>query len=259
MLTRRGRPARSECEDQRHPTVPVPALLRRVTPVSMGSAGLKYGPTERWRGTNLGRDFCDLAWAGGPPHRGTLLEAVGEDEALAAPKKYQEVVEEISRGIWLVTRLNVLPERAHPAGSVSAVPMRQWPDGWCEPSLSRTSPPSKSRTCSSSLPAPVSEWARKSGMSSPPLRRLATTGPATVRLTADGGSQGDERVSGSRHYSSHRRRPKWCGTVRVSGRGPGHRAGRAASDGLSPVATATSAGSGWVRRLARAVWLRCGR
>jgi sirohydrochlorin cobaltochelatase len=83
-----------------------------VQPVSMGSAGLKYGPDGKVAWDEIWTSFCDLALAGGPPHRGTLLESVPAEEALAEPEKYQQVVEEIGRGIWLVTQLPVLPRFA---------------------------------------------------------------------------------------------------------------------------------------------------
>jgi hypothetical protein len=83
-----------------------------VQPVSMGSAALKYGPDGRVAWDDVWTTFCDLALAGGPPHRGTLLEPPPPEEASAEPDKYQAVVEEIGRGIWLVTGLPVLPRVA---------------------------------------------------------------------------------------------------------------------------------------------------
>lgn len=83
-----------------------------VEPVSMGSAGLKYGPDGKVAWDEIWTSFCDLALAGGPPHRGTLLEPVAAEQAFAEPEKYQQVVEEIGRGIWLVTQLPVLPRFA---------------------------------------------------------------------------------------------------------------------------------------------------
>ncbi len=83
-----------------------------VEPVSMGSAGLKYGPDGKVAWDEIWTSFCDLALAGGPPHRGTLLEPGSADACLAEPEKYQQVVEEIGRGIWLVSRLPVLPRLA---------------------------------------------------------------------------------------------------------------------------------------------------
>ncbi len=80
-----------------------------VSTVSMGSAGLKYGPDGKVAWDEIWNSFCDLALAGGPPHRGKLLEPVTAEDALREPEKYQKVAEEIGRGIWMVTRLPVLP------------------------------------------------------------------------------------------------------------------------------------------------------
>jgi hypothetical protein len=78
-----------------------------VQPVSMGSAGLKYGPDGKVQWNEMWAAFCDLAMAGGPPHKGTYLEA-GHPAAIAAhPERYQAVVDEIRRGIGLVTGLRV--------------------------------------------------------------------------------------------------------------------------------------------------------
>ena len=51
-----------------------------VQPVSMGSAGLKYGRDGRVAWNEIWGSFCDLAMAGGPPHRGTLLEPATKAE-----------------------------------------------------------------------------------------------------------------------------------------------------------------------------------
>ena len=75
-----------------------------VQPVSMGSAGLKYGPDGvAW--DQIWGSFCDLAMAGGPPHKGTFLEPGTEAEIDADFGRYDAVVEEICRGIRLATRL----------------------------------------------------------------------------------------------------------------------------------------------------------
>ncbi|WP_437187147.1 sirohydrochlorin chelatase [Planctomicrobium sp. SH668] len=79
--------------------------LDTVAPTSMGSAQLnsdEFGVVE-W--DKIWTSFCDLALAGGPPHRGKLLEAVPSYDALAQPERYAQVVEEIERGIRLVTQL----------------------------------------------------------------------------------------------------------------------------------------------------------
>jgi hypothetical protein len=51
--------------------------------------------------------FCDLAMAGGPPHKGTLLEPGSREEIAAKALRHQEVVEEICRGVRMVTDLAV--------------------------------------------------------------------------------------------------------------------------------------------------------
>jgi hypothetical protein len=84
----------------------------QVQPVSMGSAPLKFAPDGQVAWNEIWTTFCDLALAGGPPHRGTLLEPPPPEEATADPVRYQEVVAEIGRGIWLTTRLGVLPRAA---------------------------------------------------------------------------------------------------------------------------------------------------
>ena len=77
-----------------------------VQPVSMGTAGLKYGPDGKVAWNEIWGSFCDLAMAGGPPHKGTLLEPGNPEEDL---EKYREVVAEICRGIRLVTKLPAAP------------------------------------------------------------------------------------------------------------------------------------------------------
>ena len=76
-----------------------------VRPESMGSAGLRFGVDGRVAWNEIWGSFCDLAMAGGPPHKGTLLEP-GSGEAIGAEgQRYGEVVEEICRGVGLVTGL----------------------------------------------------------------------------------------------------------------------------------------------------------
>lgn len=78
-----------------------------VPPVSMGSAGLRHGSDGKVAWNEMWATFCYLAMAGGPPHRGTLL-LPGSLAAIAAdPDRYGQVVEEICRGIVMVTGLSV--------------------------------------------------------------------------------------------------------------------------------------------------------
>lgn len=77
----------------------------QVQPVSMGSAGLKFGDDGKVQWNEMWATFCDLAMAGGPPHKGKLLEPGDAAAIQAEPDPYLIVVAEICRGIRLVTDL----------------------------------------------------------------------------------------------------------------------------------------------------------
>ena len=79
-----------------------------VPPTSMGSAGLLYGPDGKVAWGQVWTTFCDLALAGGPPHRGKLLEPVAEAAVAAQPAAYSAVVAELDRAIGLTTDLAVV-------------------------------------------------------------------------------------------------------------------------------------------------------
>lgn len=76
-----------------------------IQPVSMGSAGLKYGKDGKVAWDDIWGSFCDLAMAGGPPHKGKLLEPGARDAIALQPEQYGRVVEEIRRGIQMVAYL----------------------------------------------------------------------------------------------------------------------------------------------------------
>lgn len=76
---------------------------------SMGSASLKYGADGKVLWDSIWTTFCDLALAGGPPHRGKLLEPVSEPEALSDTERYEAVVAETRRAIRLTTEFATLP------------------------------------------------------------------------------------------------------------------------------------------------------
>lgn len=76
-----------------------------VQPVPMRSAGLKFGPDGKVAWDEIWQSFCDLAMAGGPPHKGTLLEPGQPDAIAAAPERYEEVVDEICRGVTMASEL----------------------------------------------------------------------------------------------------------------------------------------------------------
>jgi sirohydrochlorin cobaltochelatase len=83
-----------------------------VQPVSMGSAGLKFGPEGRVAWDEIWGSFCDLAMAGGPPHRGTLLEPATRADIDQDPGRYRQVADELCRGIEMVTGLAAEPSLA---------------------------------------------------------------------------------------------------------------------------------------------------
>jgi hypothetical protein len=76
-----------------------------LQPVPMRSAGLKFAPDGRVAWDEMWGSFCDLAMAGGPPHKGALLGPGLEAEIDADFDRYDEVADEIGRGIRLVTGL----------------------------------------------------------------------------------------------------------------------------------------------------------
>lgn len=79
----------------------------KVSAAPMGAAALEYNDDgsvawdQRWTG------FCELALAGGAPHRGTLLEPVSPDEIAAKPEQYASVLRELERGLTIVTGLSI--------------------------------------------------------------------------------------------------------------------------------------------------------
>ena len=76
-----------------------------VRPVSMGSAELKYADDGQVAWNEMWATFCDLAMAGGPPHKGKLLRPGTVAEISSQPDRYRVVIEEICRGVTMVTDL----------------------------------------------------------------------------------------------------------------------------------------------------------
>jgi sirohydrochlorin cobaltochelatase len=77
--------------------------------VPMRSAGLKYRADGRVAWDQIWGSFCDLAMAGGPPHKGTLLEPGRAADIDAQPGRYEEVSEEICRGVRMAADLDAEP------------------------------------------------------------------------------------------------------------------------------------------------------
>jgi hypothetical protein len=85
----------------------------RVEPKSMGSAGLRFDADGRVAWNEMWQTFCDLALAGGPPHKGTLLEPGTREAIDANPAQQDAVVDEICRGIALAAELDVRHSPVH--------------------------------------------------------------------------------------------------------------------------------------------------
>jgi hypothetical protein len=76
-----------------------------LQPTPMKSAGLKYAADGTVAWDQIWGSFCDLAMAGGPPHKGALLEPAAPEAIAADPDRYHAVVDEIARGVAMVTEL----------------------------------------------------------------------------------------------------------------------------------------------------------
>lgn len=81
---------------------------RVVSAAPMGTAPMRYNDQGQVAWEQMWTDFCDLALAGGPPHRGTLLEPAPPELVRANPASYRRVVAEIERGLQLVTNLPIV-------------------------------------------------------------------------------------------------------------------------------------------------------
>lgn len=88
----------------------LPPRYQNSTPSAapMGAAALKYDSEGNAAWNEIWTDFCDLALAGGPSHRGTLLEPGDPDAVRADPEAYEVVLTELERGIRMVTGLEVV-------------------------------------------------------------------------------------------------------------------------------------------------------
>ena len=80
-----------------------------LEPAPMGSAGVRYGADGKIAWDQMWGSFCELAMAGGPPHKGALLEPAPPQEIEADRAGYAAAVAEISRGIEMVTDLSPSP------------------------------------------------------------------------------------------------------------------------------------------------------
>jgi sirohydrochlorin cobaltochelatase len=83
-----------------------------VSAAPMGASDLIYDADGRVAWDEIWGSFCDLALAGGPPHRGTLLEPVSPELVKNDPQRYQWVLAELERGIRMITGLPVITNAA---------------------------------------------------------------------------------------------------------------------------------------------------
>ncbi len=100
-----------------------------VQPVPMGTAGLQFDAEGKVAWDEIWGSFCDLAMAGGPPHKGKLLEPATAAEVAAESVKYRGVVEEICRGIRMVS-YDVAVEASEEAGWVRVMCPNKLMAGW---------------------------------------------------------------------------------------------------------------------------------
>jgi hypothetical protein len=102
--------------------------FQEVQPVPMRSAGLKFRADGRVAWDQIWGGFCDLAMAGGPPHKGTLLEAGRRADIDTQPERYEEVAEEICRGVRMAADLDAEPSPI--AGWVRVICSNAGMSGW---------------------------------------------------------------------------------------------------------------------------------
>ena len=84
----------------------------QLQPVPMRSAGLKLDAEGQVAWDEIWQSFCDLALAGGPPHKGAWLAPATAAEIAASPEQYDVVAAEICRGIWMAADLPAHADRS---------------------------------------------------------------------------------------------------------------------------------------------------
>jgi hypothetical protein len=99
-----------------------------LEPVPMRSAGLQYRADGKVAWDRIWGSFCDLAMAGGPPHKGRLLEPGARADIEAQPDRYEEVAEEICRGVRMTADLDAEPSPI--PGWVRVDCLREAMSGW---------------------------------------------------------------------------------------------------------------------------------
>ena len=101
-----AKPATRRATDILPPRYQDPSVAVSAAP--MGAVDLHYDRDGQVAWDEMWGGFCELALAGGAPHRGTLLEPVAEAEIAADPERYAWVLDELEKGIAKVTQLPVI-------------------------------------------------------------------------------------------------------------------------------------------------------
>ena len=104
------KPRMTQPKNQADETPTIAAKRKIISSAPMGSAPFKYTGDGQVAWDEMWADFCDLALEGGPAHRGDLLEPVSPDAVSVDPAAYRRVVDEIARGLSMITGLQVLPD-----------------------------------------------------------------------------------------------------------------------------------------------------
>jgi len=81
----------------------------QLQPTPMKATGLKFADDGSVAWDKIWGSFCNLAMAGGPPHKGALLEPAPRSSVTANADHYDEVAREICRGISLATEMPADP------------------------------------------------------------------------------------------------------------------------------------------------------
>jgi hypothetical protein len=82
-----------------------------IEPKPMRAAPLAFDPEGKVAWDAIWGSFCDLALAGGPPHKGSLLRPAAAADIYREPMRYREVTAEICRGVTMTTSLPARPSR----------------------------------------------------------------------------------------------------------------------------------------------------
>jgi sirohydrochlorin cobaltochelatase len=86
---------------------PLPARYRQGQPISNapmpGAADLVFDTDGSVAWNDIWGNFCDLAIAGGPPHRDTPLEPATPETIRTHEDDYRRVLDELERGLRMIT------------------------------------------------------------------------------------------------------------------------------------------------------------